>query len=199
MDGRTRERFITTTSPRANRKIANGRSIPKHVQSVQGRRDISGWKVWVGLNYFVRRSSMKFSLVLARLDFLKDFIFNPQAPSRSLPPSVLVVAILLNLHTLTHGSLLTSTECLVFVILGAELGGQRRAYIPGASWVYHRKLVRVDNQKEMARRLPHLSARRPAVALSAHGADGLSPGMVFIPVIQPLSESAWATACSPLQ
>ena len=142
MDGRTRERFITTTSPRANRKIANGRSMPKHVQSVQGRRGISGWKVWVGLNYFVRRSSMKFSLVLARLDFLKDFIFNPQAPSRSLPPSVLVVAILLNLHTLTHGSLLTSTECLVFVILGVELGGQRRAHIPRANWVYHRQFVR---------------------------------------------------------
>ncbi len=89
------------------------------------------------------------------------------------------------LHTVTHGSLLTSAECLVFVILGAELGGQRRAHIP----------VRVDNQKEMARRLPHLGARRPAVALSAHGTHGFSPCMVFIPVIQPLSESAWATAC----
>ena len=126
--------------------------------------------------------------------FFNRFFSIPSSPFSVLPPSVLDVAILLNLHTVTHGSLLTGAECLVFVILGAELGGQRRAHIPGASWVSHRKLVRVNNQKEMARRLPHLGARRPAVALSAHGAHGVLPGMVFIPVIQPLSQSAWATA-----
>ncbi len=53
---------------------------------------------------------------------------------------------------------------------------------------------RVDNQKELARRFLHLGARRPAVALSAHGAHDVSPSMEFIRVIQPLSQSAWATA-----